>query len=113
MVDDEQTIKDDPVNERSGQLSHERDHALARMDEKEVRERMLDTFDLFVRRGFVTHLVGQETRGAIEYRLELEADGQGPMDIRELLSIADQHRLEAFVDKSASGSLLVVAYARG
>jgi hypothetical protein len=101
------------VSARQGTVSHERDTAIARMDEAEVRERMLETFDLFVRKGFETHLVGLEVRGAIDYRIELEADGHGPIDVRELTSIADQHRLETYVEKSpTSGQLIVVAYAR-
>ena len=100
------------VSAKQGERARERDSALARMDQQAVRERMLDTFDLFVGKGFETHLVGLEVRGAIEYRLELEADGHGPIDIRELTEITNQHRMEAFVEKGQSGRLIVVAFAR-
>lgn len=106
-------MADPGVSTQQGAINQERDSALARMDEAEVRLRMLETFDLFVRKGFETHLVGLEVRGTIDYRIELETDGHGPIDVRELTAIADQHRLDSYVDKSSTtGQLVVVCYAR-
>jgi hypothetical protein len=76
-----------------------RDHALVRLDEKEIRERMNQAFDAFVRVGFEAQLTGRIDHGAVAYSLILAEDGADDIPLREIQVIADQHRLDVFVEK--------------
>lgn len=82
-----------------GMRAENRDHALARLDEKEIRERMNRAFDAFIQQGFEVHLVGVASRGAIEYSLLLSEDGADDVPVRDIQQIADDHRLDVFVQR--------------
>lgn len=100
------------VSEREGALSAERDRTVAGMDEKVIQERLLSALRVFIERGFESHLIGIKGVGGIDWRIELKADGVGPVDLRELTAIGDQQRIDLYVDKVEDGVIGITAYAR-
>lgn len=91
-----------------GMRMETRDHALVRLDEKEIKERMLHGFARYIQMGFEVHLIGVKTRKAIEYSLLLSEDGADEISIRDVQEVADELRLDMFVQKG----LGLVLYAR-
>lgn len=77
-----------------------RDRTMTRLDEADIRERLLLAFDAFVALGYMTHLIGVTMRGRIDYRLQLEPDGADDVPIRAIMAVADEHRLDVVVDKT-------------
>jgi hypothetical protein len=86
----------------------ERDYALARLDEKEIKARMIEAFDAFLDLGYEVSLIGVHIHQAVEYRIELSSDGSGEMPLAKLTEIAEDYRLDMIVDKDMG----LVAYAR-
>lgn len=100
------------VSAREGIVSAERDAALSRMDSEEALERLLAAVRVFIEKGFETHLIGIQLREGVSWRIELYADGVGPIDLRDLTSIGDQQRLQLYVDKVEGNKIGIVAFAR-
>lgn len=78
----------------------DRDLVLAEMDHSQLQDRMVEAFDRFIALGFEVHLIGVVVRSVVEYRLTLEPDGGGEMNIRQIIEAADQYRLDLIVDKT-------------
>lgn len=100
------------VSPREGLIAAERDAVVAGMDESQVVERLLAAVRVFIAKGFETHLIGLTVRDGISWRIELHADGMGPVDLRDLTMIGDQERLQLYVDKVEAGRIGIVAFAR-
>lgn len=100
------------VTAREGVVSAERDALLGAMDSEQALERLLAAVRVFIDKGFETHLIGIKQRDGIEWRIELHADGLGPVDIRDLTGIGDQQRLQLYVDKVEGQKIGIVAFAR-
>lgn len=113
-VDDTQTREGNVADEErerqvaEGMRRTTSDHALVRLDEKEVKERMIHAFAQFIHMGFEVHLIGVSTRKAIEYSLLLAEDGAEEISVRDIQKVADDLRLDMFVQKG----LGLVLYAR-
>lgn len=103
----------DPEREAGARVA-ERDHALARLDETEIKARLVQAFDRFLKLGFAVHLVGVQVRGAIEYRIALYPDGTDTVPSDKLQAVADEFRLEYTIEKDSSyeGGWAVVFYPR-
>lgn len=92
-----------------------RDRALARLDEDEIKTRMLGAFDRFVQMNFAVHLIAVRERGAIGYSIALYPDGvEQAIPATELQGVADEHRLDMVVSplESGDGSWAIVLYPR-
>lgn len=113
MTEREQELAQRAVSPSEGQRGVERDRVVGSMDEQDILERLLAAVRVFIDKGFVTHLIGEKGVGrVVEWRIELHADGVGPIDLRELTAIGDQQRLTLYVDKVEGERIGVVAFAR-
>lgn len=97
-----------PPDSESGAESHARDRALVRLDEKEVKARMLEAFDRFVETGFEVNFMAYKERESVAYKLGLGEDGADDLPLRDVQAIADEFRLDAFIERGGG----IVLYAR-
>lgn len=99
--------------EAGGRIA-DRDHALARLDETEIKARLIQAFDRFLKMGFAVHLIGVTVRGAIEYRIALYPDGTSTQPSDQLQTVADEYRLEYTIERDPNyeGGWAVVFYPR-
>lgn len=98
MSDDDQTV---------------RDRALARLDEKEIKARLVLAFDRFLELGFAVHLIAVRGHRLVEYTLALYPDGTESVDSARLQEIADEFRLDYTIERESSvDGWLVVFYPR-
>lgn len=82
-----------------GARTADRDRALARLDETEIKARMTTAFDRFLKMGFSAHLIGVKVRGAAEYRIALYPDGTDTLPSEKLQEIADEFRLDYTIER--------------
>lgn len=82
-----------------GIRSFARDTALSRLDETEIKSRLMEAFDAFIDKGYECHLIGVMERGSVLYHMSLNPDGADDMPAREIMAVADLHRLELVIDK--------------
>lgn len=96
-TDDEQRRTAD-----DGVRAEQRDRTLTRLDAVEIKARLLEAFDEFVVMGYEAHLIGvtDPRRARVDYRIQLEPDGADTVPIRDIMGIADRHRLDLVVDKT-------------
>lgn len=78
-----------------GLREEQRDHDLVYLDEREVRERMRDAQERFVRLGLAVYLVAVLTkRNGVRYSLELHPDGAREIPLRDIQEVADEFALD-------------------
>lgn len=110
----EATERPDPAVREEGARVADRDRALARLDETEIKARLMQAFDQFLTMGFTVHMIGVTVRGAIEYRIALYPDGTSTQPSDRLQAVADEYRLEYTIERDPNyeGGWAVVFYPR-
>jgi hypothetical protein len=72
---------------------------LSRIDERELRSRLLEALDEFLELDVAVHLVAVKGRKAIEYRIVLYPDGADKIEISKIQALADEYRLDFTMDR--------------
>lgn len=90
----------------AAERDQERDEAqrneLDRLDERELRIRLLQAFDRFLELDVAVHMIAVKAvkgRETVEYRLAIYPDGADRVDVSKIQEVADEYRLDFTMDR--------------
>lgn len=105
-------VRERDARREEGRRAATSDRAMVRLDEAEIKARMLEAFDKFVRIGFAAHLIGSTERAAIVYRIALYPDGMDTIPSSILQDTSDEFRLDYTIERGRGDGWAIMLYPR-